>query len=151
MSKILILIGNSLCFSSVSHEYGHHIFQQHAGPLLEQESRTLRLIVSALNEGFADFIAWLSYGRGDDAYGQAKCGKSWCNRDLASSKHNDNSSKKLSLAMLCNYLVRSGKALQVSEEKPEIDDHALGTTLFHAIDQVLASKYEKKKIKISYF
>ena len=139
-----------------SHEFGHHIFSHYASKFYEETvkgqysfseliserynaSKSNLLVQTAINEMYADMIAYYAHNSGLDPLGGFVLGRIKKDRDIASCNCDDAQVKELSQIILDIYFfVRSGN-------NNFHDPHTIGAFLATGINRLWADRFGSQK------
>lgn len=141
--------------SIMSHEYGHHIFHHYAPSLANQrgddqvsQSPYLDLAKSAINEGFADLLAYFTFSLEYPEFGWFSLHNTYFNREVSKSECSDGTKKKLDEWFLHHYLHQTPNLPQESIHTPDpTDNHALGAILAHGLFRIFGSSKQFTKME----
>ncbi len=131
----------------MSHEYGHHVFWQNAPSLTKALSfrsadgsavseDALDLANSAINEGFADLVAYYTYLIEYHALGWFQLDGNLFDREVSKTRFSDGSYKKLDDWFLNHFFAQTPKLPIRQHELNPTDDHAVGAVLAHGIFRI---------------
>lgn len=132
-----------------SHEWGHHLFQHYAPPLadpmgsdLVSFTHHLRLVTSAINESFADIVAYCTYLLEYKEFGWFLVQGDHFSREVSERRWSDGTFKTLNRWFLDHYF-RQTDNLNIQKHQPNpTDNHAVGAVLAHGLYRIFSENRE---------
>ncbi len=138
--------------SIMGHEYGHHMFHYYAPSLSVSSVNNfvntpdMILASSAINEGFADLIAYFTYLQEYPDLGWFVLDDVLFNREVSKAHFSDGSEKALEEWFLHHYFRQTTPFPANKHQADPSDDHAVGAILAHGLYKIF---YPTTKSSIS--